>query len=140
MLYGKVIHSTINQIVVDCDVIKVKVPSEQIMKPNNYDENENVWYWSYNKSNYYYDVGEEVCVKVIDLQFKTKTDITSIINRNIEIEKNQNNLMKVEGENGTKEQDENEVIELTKDMIMEVTCTMSEEGLGPLKWWKETKI
>ena len=110
------------------------------MKPNNYDENENVWYWSYNKSNYYYDVGEEVCVKVIDLQFKTKTDITSIINRNIEIEKNQNNLMKVEGENGAKEQDESEVIELTKDMIMEVTCTMSEEGLGPLKWWKETKI
>ena len=104
------------------------------MKPNNYDENENVWYWSYNKSNYYYDVGEEVCVKVIDLQFKTKTDITSIINRNIEIEKNQNNLMKV------KEQDESEVIELTKDMIMEVTCTMSEEGLGPLKWWKETKL
>ena len=72
--------------------------------------------------------------------FKTKTDITSIINRNIEIEKNQNNLMKVEGENGAKEQDESEVIELTKDMIMEVTCTMSEEGLGPLKWWKETKI
>ena len=29
---------------------------------------------------------------------------------------------------------------LTKDMIMEVTCTMSEEGLGPLKWWKETKL
>ena len=48
--------------------------------------------------------------------------------------------MKVEGENGAKEQDESEVIELTKDMIMEVTCTMSEEGLGPLKWWKETKL
>ena len=44
ILYGRIIQSSINQVIVDCDIIKVKVPFEQIMKPNNFDENENVWY------------------------------------------------------------------------------------------------
>ena len=35
ILYGKIIHSDDNFITVDCDIIKVKVPAEQLMKPNN---------------------------------------------------------------------------------------------------------
>lgn len=135
ILYGKIIQSSINQVIVDCDLIKVKVPFEQIMKPNNFDENENVWYWSYGQSNYYYDLGEEVRVKVVDLQFKNKNDITIIINKNAEIEKNNTQLIKNESMNKEGSQMEEEPIELTKDMIMEITCTFNEEGLGPLKWW-----
>jgi hypothetical protein len=30
---------------------------------------------------------------------------------------------------------EDEIIEITKDVIMEIFCTFKEEGLGPLEWW-----
>jgi DNA-directed RNA polymerase subunit E'/Rpb7 len=33
LLYGKIINSDMNYITVDCDIIKVKVPVEQLMKP-----------------------------------------------------------------------------------------------------------
>ena len=34
LLYGKIINSDDYFITVDCDIIKVKVPAEQLMKPN----------------------------------------------------------------------------------------------------------
>ena len=34
LLYGKIIQSDFSYITVDCDLIKVKVPVEQLMKPN----------------------------------------------------------------------------------------------------------
>lgn len=35
LLYGKIIHSDFYYITVDCDLVKVKVPVEQLMKPSN---------------------------------------------------------------------------------------------------------
>ena len=33
IMYGKIIESNENFITVDCDVIKVRVPTEKLMKP-----------------------------------------------------------------------------------------------------------
>jgi hypothetical protein len=33
IIFGKIIESNINFITVDCDMIKVKVPTEKLMKP-----------------------------------------------------------------------------------------------------------
>ncbi len=34
IIYGKITHSDFSSLSVDCDVVKVKVPVEQLMKPN----------------------------------------------------------------------------------------------------------
>jgi hypothetical protein len=34
ILYGKIIESNENFILIDCDVIKVRVPTEKLMKPS----------------------------------------------------------------------------------------------------------
>jgi len=86
------------------------------------DHNEEVWYWHYNNTKLYYDVGESVRLKVIELTFKNSGEINKIVTENKEI--------------NTKICEESKKISLTADNIMEVLCTFNQEGLGPIKWWQ----
>lgn len=122
LMYGKIIHTDEHFITVDCDLIKVKVPVDQLMKPSDYVERETVWYWIYdNNYKLFYDLGEDVRMKVIDVAFKSKNDLNKLLTKNSMTEFYDEN----QGSNA-----------ITRDMIMEVYCSFNEEGLGPLKWWK----
>jgi DNA-directed RNA polymerase subunit E'/Rpb7 len=87
------------------------------------DERENVWYWLYDESyNLFYDIGEEVRLKVLDVNFKTKNELNKISgkqNANVEILDTEDKQIEV----------------FSLDMIMEINCSFNQEGLGPLKWW-----
>ena len=82
------------------------------MKPSNFNEEEKVWFWSYGNNNYFYDKGEKCRMKVLNVKFKSKVEISKIIKN--DNEKNNN---------------------LNKEDIMQIYCTFNEEGLGPIKWW-----
>jgi predicted RNase H-like nuclease (RuvC/YqgF family) len=59
------------------------------MKPSNFNEEEKVWIWSYGNNNYFYDKGEKCRMKVLNVKFKSKVEISKIIkndNENIENE------------------------------------------------------
>ena len=130
VLYGKITHSNQDNIIVDCDIIKVKIPNEQLMKPANYDNEEKVWFWSYENNNYYYDIGEKCRMKVIDVNFISNNHLMKLLNEHSEdIEGGDKKIKEFQ-------QNENEEDVITKDKIMEITCTFNEEGLGPIKWWK----
>jgi len=149
ILYGNIENSDETKIMVDCGIIKVKVPSEQLLKPCFFNKKENVWIWTYNnENNFYYVKGKKCRMKVIDVKFKSKREISKIIEKNKLIEKNKNII----GENNYEDEEinkknindsenmmdiekEDEIIEITKDVIMEIFCTFKEEGLGPLEWW-----
>jgi DNA-directed RNA polymerase subunit E'/Rpb7 len=89
-----------------------------------------VWYWNYDGHQLYYDIGEEVKIKVIEANYKTSNEINNIISN-----MNASNLAKSENMEGFIIQDipkEN----FTIDMAMNILCSMAQEGLGPLQWWK----
>ena len=67
-------------------------------------------------------------MKVLNVKFKTKSEISKFIRYKNEIEnlKKENSSMDVVSE----------IEDLTKDMIMQIYCSFNEEGLGPIKWWK----
>ena len=92
------------------------------MKPSNFNEEEKVWFWSYGNNNYFYDKGEKCRMKVLNVKFKSKVEISKII-------KNENDNL--ENENLDNEKNTN----LNKEDIMQIYCTFNEEGLGPIKWW-----
>lgn len=115
----------------NCDIIKVKILSSNLLKPSNYDEQEKVWTWNYNDIIFYYDIGEKCKAKVIDVKFKTINEINEIEKNNHNIEEN---IVK-ENEDNLIEEGQKDIINITRDMIMEIYCTMNEEGLGPNKWW-----
>ena len=84
---------------------------------NNYidsDEIDRVWYWSYKDVKLYYDIGEDIKCKVLEMSFKSKNEISSL----------------------SKVDDLQEKIEFSFENIMDVICTVNQEGLGPIKWWK----
>lgn len=130
ILYGRITNSNQDNIMVDCEIIKVKIPNEQIMKPANYDNEEKVWFWSYENNNYYYDIGEKCRMKVIDVNFISNNHLMKLLNEyNEDIEGSDKKVKELPPK-------ENEEETITKDKIMEITCTFGEEGLGPIKWWK----
>jgi DNA-directed RNA polymerase subunit E'/Rpb7 len=94
---------------IDCDIVKVKVPKAKLMHPSQFSFDENVWYWEYNNShNLYYDVEEEVRVKVVEVHFnKPLPAETTTTNEN----HNSNNT------------------------VMDIVGIFNQEGLGPIKWW-----
>jgi DNA-directed RNA polymerase III subunit RPC8 len=71
ILYGKIKSSDENCIMLDCDLVKVKVPKAKLMLPSAFSQNENIWYWEYEErgQRYYYDLEEEVRVKIVEVHF-----------------------------------------------------------------------
>ena len=123
ILYGKICDCSHNYIIVDCDLIKVKVPIQQLMEPYYYNKKEKSWFWSYNGKNYYYEKDAKCRLKVLDTNFRTRKDIAKMIRDNAEEIDDEIN-------------DEDLLNSIQKEDIMEIYCSMSEEGLGPIKWWE----
>ena len=93
---------------------------------------EGVWYWSYDGYQLYYDIGEEVRMKVIEANYKTSNELSNILaNSNASA----NNMTKPESIEAAITQD-NAKENITIDMVMNILCSMAQEGLGPLQWWK----
>ena len=125
ILYGKICDCNQNYIIVDCDLIKVKVPKQQLMKPSFYDKKEKLWFWSYDeRKNYYYEKDMKCRLKVLDTNFRTRKDIAKKIR----------DQMAEEDDDEINEEDLLNSIQ--KEDIMEIYCSMSEERLGPIKWWE----
>jgi DNA-directed RNA polymerase subunit E'/Rpb7 len=91
---------------------------------------EGVWYWSYDGYQLYYDIGEEVRMKVIESNYKTSNELSSMFtNANPINMTKQENIDAIIAQDNIKEN-------VTIDMVMNILCSMAQEGLGPLQWWK----
>ena len=124
ILYGTIYESDKNNIIVDCGLIKVKVPIQQLMEPYYFNKKEKLWFWSYENNNYYYEKGAKCRLKVVGINFKSRKDITKMIND------------KMAEENGEEIDEEKIMNSLEREDIMEIYCSMAQEGLGPIKWWE----
>jgi DNA-directed RNA polymerase subunit E'/Rpb7 len=49
--------------------VKVKISKAKLMHPSIFSETENVWFWEYNGHKLYYDIDEEVRVKIVEVLF-----------------------------------------------------------------------
>ena len=124
ILYGTIYDSDKNNMIIDCGLIKVKVPIQQLMEPYYFNKKEKLWFWSYENQNYYYEKGARCRLKVLGINYKTRKDILKMINDKM-------------GEENIEEIDEEKMLNsLEKEDIMEIYCTMAQEGLGPVKWWE----
>ena len=124
ILYGTIYESDKNNIIVDCGLIKVKVPVQQLMEPYYFNTKEKLWFWSYENQNYYYEKGAKCRLKVLGINYKSRKDIIKMIND------------KMVEENGEEIDEEKMMNSLEKEDIMEIYCSMAQEGLGPVKWWE----
>ena len=94
------------------------------MEPYYFNKKEKLWFWSYENQNYYYEKGTKCRLKVLGTNYKTRKDILKMIND------------KMEEENIEEIDEEKMLNSLEKEDIMEIYCTMAQEGLGPVKWWE----
>ena len=124
ILYGTIYDSDKSNIIIDCTLIKVKVPIQQLMEPYYFNKKEKLWFWSYENKNYYYEKGAKCRLKVIGINFKNRKDISKMIND------------KMAEENGEEIDEEKMMNSLQREDIMEIYCSMSQEGLGPVQWWE----
>lgn len=74
-----------------------------------------MWFWCYKDVKLYYDIGEDIKCSVLELNFKSKNEVATLANC-----ENLNSQDKVE---------------YNFENIMEVICSVGQEGLGPIKWW-----
>ena len=126
ILYGRICECYLNELVVDCDIIKVRVPIHQLMEPYYYNKKEKLWFWSYEDKNYYYEKNAKCRLKVLDTCFKNQKDIAKAISE------------KVAEENDDEITEEQLMNLLKKEDFMEIYCSMNQEGLGPVKWWENS--
>ena len=97
------------------------------MEPYYFNKKETLWFWSHDGKSYYYEKNAKCRLKVIDTSFKEGKDINKMIN----------DIKEAAIEKGDVVINENDIINsLTREDIMEIYCSMSQEGLGPIKWWE----
>ena len=124
ILYGTICDYQQNYIIVDCDIIKVKVHKKQLLQPYGYNKKEKLYFWSYDVGkNYYYEKNTKCRLKVLDTRFKTRKDFSQMIKDKM-------------AEDDEEINEEDLLNSLKMEDIMEIYCSMSEEGLGPIKWWQ----
>lgn len=124
ILYGTIYDSDKNNIKVDCGLIKVKVPIQQLMEPYYFNKKEKLWFWSYNGKTFYYEKNLKCRLQVLDVCFKDGKEIAKIVNDKLNEENNENIT------------EDDLINSLEREDIMEIYCSMSQEGLGPIKWWE----
>ena len=124
ILYGKIVDCDHNRIIVDCDLIKVIVPVQQLMEPYYFNKKERLWLWTYEGKNFYYEKNLKCKLKVLEVSFRSGKDIHQIIEEKLAEEEND------------KITEEILIKSLKREDIMEIYCSMSQEGLGPIKWWE----
>ena len=126
ILYGIICYCDQSVIIVDCNIIKVRVPIQQLMEPYHFNKKEKLWYWSYEGKNFYYEKNAKCRLKVLDICFKNQKDIAKVIND------------KKAEENNVEITEEKLMNSLKKEDIMEIDCSMNQEGLGPVDWWEHS--
>ena len=124
ILYGTILDSDKSNIIVDCGIIKIKVPIQQLMEPYYFNKKEKLWFWSYENKNYYYEKGAKCRLKVLGINYRNGKDINKMISD------------KMAEENGEEIDEEKMMNSLEKEDIMEIYCSMAQEGLGPVIWWE----
>ena len=124
ILYGTIFDSDKENVIIDCGLIKVKVPIQQLMEPYYFNKKEKLWFWSYEGKNYYYEKGARCRLKVLGTNYRNRKDILKMIND------------KMVEENGEEIDEEKIMNSLQKEDIMEIYCSMAQEGLGPVIWWE----
>ena len=125
ILYGTIVDCDNKRIIVDCDIIKVIVPAEQLMEPHYFNKKEQLWFWFYEGKDWYYEKKLKCKLKVLEVNFKSGKDIHQIINENMEML-----------EENSKTTELILLKSLKREDIMEIYCSMPQEGLGPIKWWE----
>ena len=94
------------------------------MEPYYFNKKEKLWFWSYDMKNFYYEKGAKCRLKILGINFKNRKEIMKMIND------------KMIEENGEEPDEEKMMNSLEKEDIMEIYCTMAQEGLGPIQWWE----
>jgi DNA-directed RNA polymerase subunit E'/Rpb7 len=116
------------------------------------DENDKIWYWNYNDHKFYYDIGEDVKLKIYDIKYKTSNEINKNFNSNYSgINYNSSNSkinFNSTSINNTNSNINNIIsIDINSDFInknekfcfenfIEILGSFNQEGLGPNKWWQ----
>ena len=124
ILYGTICECNEKYIIVDCELIKVKVPTQKLMEPYYFNKKEKLWFWSYNGKTFYYEKNLKCRLQVLDVCFKDGKEIAKIVNDKLNEENNENIT------------EDDLINSLEREDIMEIYCSMSQEGLGPIKWWE----
>lgn len=120
ILFGDIIQSNENGIIIDCKVCKVSVAPKDFPSNTTYSTFDKLWYWRLNDMVYYYDINQKVRVKVLSVIYETKGKIKETANKDKEI-----NMIK-------EKKDGSEV----SDFII-INGSFKQSGLGPLSWWNE---
>lgn len=153
LLYGCIVSSNMNGIIVDCDICKVFVPNYLLQENSFFSKYENSWFWEISNdtisSKLYYDIGEKVCVKVAEVNYKNNTlqektistGLNTISNQESQIVNiiKQSNLMNKEISNINQEILMKQEQKYQLSDVFEVIGSFNQSGLGLQIWWEKSK-
>eukprot|EP00357_Protocruzia_adherens_P024580 CAMPEP_0114995104 /NCGR_PEP_ID=MMETSP0216-20121206/13526_1 /TAXON_ID=223996 /ORGANISM="Protocruzia adherens, Strain Boccale" /LENGTH=200 /DNA_ID=CAMNT_0002359073 /DNA_START=77 /DNA_END=676 /DNA_ORIENTATION=+ len=97
---------------------EIKIPVGKLMAPAVFDREEELWLWKYDEHDMYYDLGEKIRVKILDVVFKEDKIV------------DEEDKTAAEDDEGVQESVSND--ELQNPMV--VYGSADEEGLGLNKW------
>ncbi len=120
ILYGDIIQSDENGLVIDCKICKINVSPKDFPANTSYSVFDKLWYWRLNEMVYYYDVNQKTRIKVLSVHYESKGKIKESINKDKEL-----NVIKDKKEGGE-----------VSDFII-INGSFKQSGLGPLSWWSE---
>lgn len=112
ILYGNIINSSEEGILVNCGICKVHIKPHGLFENCEFCSSDSIWSWRLKNDTYYYNINEEVRLKVQSVSYinenKTSEQILSLskLKENIEI----------------------------SDYMIIYGC-FNQSGLGPLRWW-----
>ena len=126
-------------------IVKLKIRKIKIIFYLISDENDKIWYWDYK---FYYDIGEEVKLRIYDIKYKTFNENNKNINKNLGANYNSSNFKNNYPITNNLNSNINKMsIDINSDFnnknekfcfenFMEVLGSFNQEGLGPNKWWQ----
>lgn len=87
------------------------------------DDHDSVWCWNYEEHKLFYDLGEDVKLKIVEVKFRSPKELNKLINVANPVALEQKEELRVSKG------------EITTDIAMEIVGSFNQEGLGPTKWW-----
>lgn len=109
ILIGFIESCNSSGILVNCDICKVFIDKSKLPDNSNFVEMSSSWFWDLGDNRFYYDKGEKVKVKIVDVVYREFVDEKNIIK---DIDNNKNT-----------------------DEIMIINGSFNQSGLGPINWW-----
>ena len=103
-LFGRIVKSTNEGILVDCNLLYVKIYAKDLPENTAFDEAEKIWYWKFSNNNcigngdcyengnenntnsLYYDLNEEVKLKVTNTRYKSTQELRELESNKAEME------------------------------------------------------